>query len=126
MSSDRIFSKCVRITQNGKSRNYISFLQDQLLSNLNDNGEENIRDGTQNSFDACSVTFFGSGPAITKVVSIAETLKRLVAGLHQITEISSIRNPDENKLVSTMTVILSKNPPEDQTHYGYQPPNTSQ
>ena len=82
----------VRITQNGKTRNYVRYLQDLL---------------TTSSSIPSFVTFYGSGKATAKVVSVAETLKELVGGLEQQTNLSYSTNPQNGNVVSTLTVTLS-------------------
>lgn len=82
----------VRITQNGKTRNYVHYLQNRL---------------TTSPSTPSSVTFFGSGKATTKVVSVAETVKELVDGLEQQTNLSYSTNAENGNMVSTLTVTLS-------------------
>lgn len=95
----------IRITQNGKTRNYITYLQNQLESDGLENGE---------------VCFYGSGRATTKVVCIAEILKDLITGLHQVTETLSIKDTDTDEIEPVIQIRLSKSAPTDTTHSGYQ------
>jgi len=107
----------VKITQQGKPRNYISY-----AINLFDQG-------------ACEITLKAMGRAINKAVTIAEILKRKLP-LHQVTtltssEIIDVFEPLEEGLdiveskrnVSCMTIALSKTGADmDFNHIGYQPP----
>lgn len=107
----------VRITSQGKSRSYISY-GTNLLS---EKGHT-------------SVILKAMGKAINKTVTIAEIMKRRIAGLHQNTSISSVElrdhwEPKEEGLdpidttrhVSVITITLSKEP-LDSSLPGYQPP----
>ncbi|GIL92419.1 hypothetical protein Vretifemale_19989, partial [Volvox reticuliferus] len=81
-----------------------------------------------------AVVLKAMGKAINKTVAIAEVLKRRVAGLHQLSETSSMTLVDEyepneegldpiqvSRNVSVLTITLSLDQP-DTTHPGYQPP----
>ncbi|KAI7839097.1 hypothetical protein COHA_007102 [Chlorella ohadii] len=107
----------VRITSQGKSRSYISY----GTSLLTEKGHS-------------SVVLKAMGKAINKTVTIAEIMKRRIAGLHQNTAISSVEltdhwEPKEEGLdpidttrhVSVITITLSKDP-LDTSAPGYQPP----
>ena len=76
-----------------------------------------------------------TGNAISKAVQVVELIKRRFAGLHQVNEITSLEVEDVYEPVEegldevkrfrklTMLVVsLSKQAPEDTTHYGYQKP----
>jgi len=107
----------VKITQQGKPRNYISY-----AINLFEKG-------------ASEITLKAMGRAINKAVTIAEILKRKLP-LHQVTtltssEIIDVFEPLEEGLdiveskrnVSCMTIALSKTGAGmDFNHIGYQPP----
>lgn len=108
----------IRITQQGKPRNYISY----AIGLFNKEGND-------------SITLKAMGRAINKCVTITEILKRKMP-LHQITELSSeeiidVFEPLEEGLdvveskryVSCMVVTLSKTGKEmDTSHIGYQAP----
>ncbi len=79
-----------------------------------------------------------TGKAINKLVSVAEVVKRRRPGLHQVTEIGSLRNVDHyqpteeglkpvthEKSISFMKVTLWKDPPprEERDKPGYQAPD---
>ena len=83
----------IRITQNGKSRNYIKFLEIQLLTT---------------SETTASVTIYGTGRATEKVVSVAEVLKTLVGELQQVSAISSTINAEDNEVETTLSITLTK------------------
>eukprot|EP00814_Leptocylindrus_danicus_P014782 CAMPEP_0116033670 /NCGR_PEP_ID=MMETSP0321-20121206/19138_1 /TAXON_ID=163516 /ORGANISM="Leptocylindrus danicus var. danicus, Strain B650" /LENGTH=179 /DNA_ID=CAMNT_0003509811 /DNA_START=135 /DNA_END=674 /DNA_ORIENTATION=- len=128
----------LRITQQGKPRNYISYAMNLLTSS---NGEDDSSTRTGESVNASSgnvaaprtVVLKAMGRAVNKAVTIAEILKRK-APLHQITSLSScelvdIYEPLEEGLdqvqtkryVSCMVITLSTGP-LDQNNIGYQPP----
>lgn len=108
----------VRITQQGKPKNYISYAMNLIEAQ-----------------GATKVVLKAMGRAINKAVTIAEILKRKMA-LHQITTLSSseiidVFEPLEEGLdiveskryVSCMTIILSTTGEGlDFTDIGYQPP----
>ena len=108
----------IRITQQGKPRNYISY----AIGLFNKEGND-------------SITLKAMGRAINKAVTITEILKRKMP-LHQITELSSeeiidVFEPLEEGLdvveskryVSCMVVTLSKTGKGmDTSHIGYQAP----
>jgi len=107
----------IRITTQGKMRNYISYASNLFTEKK-----------------ATSITLKAMGRAINKTVTIGEILKRRVAGLHQITTIDStditdIWEPLEEGLdkiettrhVSSITIQLST-VPLDTKAPGYQPP----
>jgi ribonuclease P/MRP protein subunit RPP25 len=107
----------IRITQQGKPRNYISYAM-----GLFEHGAEGI-------------TLKAMGRAINKCVTISEILKRKMP-LHQITTLSSSQIIDvfepleegldvveSKRYVSCMKVALSKSGKDfDTTDVGYQPP----
>jgi len=103
----------IRITQQGKPRNYITYAMNVLAGGADE------------------VILKAMGRAMNKAVTIAEILKRK-APLHQITSLSScelvdIYEPLEEGLdvvkskryVSCMAIILSKTP-LNEDHLGYQ------
>mmetsp|Transcript_19992 Transcript_19992/g.28448 ORF Transcript_19992/g.28448 Transcript_19992/m.28448 type:complete len:163 (+) Transcript_19992:152-640(+) len=105
----------IRITQQGKPRNYITYAMNVLATGADE------------------VILKGMGRAMNKTVTIAEILKRK-APLHQITSISSFEVVDRyepieegldvveaKRYMSCMTIILSKIP-LDKDNIGYQPP----
>jgi len=108
----------IRITTQGKVRNYISYAT-------------NLFGGEKKQSD---VVLKAMGRAINKTVTIAEILKRRIAGLHQTTAIDSTEitdtwEPMEEGLdrvettrhISSITITLSINP-LDTNAPGYQPP----
>ncbi|KAK1558750.1 hypothetical protein Q3G72_006159 [Acer saccharum] len=107
----------LRITAQGRLRNYISY----AISLLQDKGADEI-------------ILKATGRAINKTVMIAELLKRRVVGLHQNNstgsiDITDVWEPLEEGLlplettrhVSVITIILSKKE-LDSSSLGYQPP----
>jgi len=109
----------IRITTQGKMRNYISYATN-LLADPNK--------------QAVGIILKAMGRAINKTVTIAEIIKRRIPGLHQITQIDStditdVWEPLEEGLdrlettrhVSSIQITLSTNP-LDTNHPGYQPP----
>mmetsp|Transcript_11794 Transcript_11794/g.14699 ORF Transcript_11794/g.14699 Transcript_11794/m.14699 type:complete len:145 (-) Transcript_11794:132-566(-) len=113
--TDEVLPNEVRITQQGKPRNYISYAQ-----SLFEKGADRI-------------ILKAMGRACNKAVTIAEILKRK-APLHQITSLSSCELVDvfepleegldrveSTRYVSCMIIFLSKSP-LDCTDKGYQPP----
>jgi len=107
----------IRITTQGKMRNYISYATGLFR-------EKNVSE----------VVLKAMGRAINKTVTIAEIIKRRIAGLHQITQIESTDIKDvweplevgldtieTTRHVSSITITLSSNP-LDTTSAGYQPP----
>eukprot|EP00026_Physarum_polycephalum_P009305 Phypoly_transcript_09423.p1 GENE.Phypoly_transcript_09423~~Phypoly_transcript_09423.p1 ORF type:complete len:328 (+),score=51.45 Phypoly_transcript_09423:194-1177(+) len=110
----------VRITTQGKMRNYISY----ATNLLSEQGEK----------QASEIILKAMGRAINKTVTIAEIIKRRIQGLHQITQIDStditdVWEPLEQGLdrvvttrhVSSIQIILSTKQ-LDTNHVGYQPP----
>ncbi|KAM3361209.1 ATP-dependent RNA helicase A-like isoform X2 [Capsicum annuum] len=108
----------IRITTQGRLRNYITYATNLLLQ---EKGSKEI-------------ALKSMGRAISKTVMIAELIKRKIAGLHQITSIGSTDitdtwEPVEEGLlplettrhVSVITIILSKKV-LDTSSIGYQPP----
>eukprot|EP00588_Corethron_pennatum_P000318 CAMPEP_0194282876 /NCGR_PEP_ID=MMETSP0169-20130528/24132_1 /TAXON_ID=218684 /ORGANISM="Corethron pennatum, Strain L29A3" /LENGTH=198 /DNA_ID=CAMNT_0039028337 /DNA_START=245 /DNA_END=841 /DNA_ORIENTATION=+ len=106
----------IRITQQGKPRNYITY----AMGLFTDHGADRI-------------VLKAMGRAVNKSVTIAEIIKRKTP-LHQITSINSCELVDvfepleegldrveSRRYVSCMTILLSKSP-LDQNHIGYQPP----
>ncbi|KAL5787535.1 hypothetical protein ACOSP7_004484 [Xanthoceras sorbifolium] len=107
----------LRITAQGRLRNYISY----AISLFQDKG-------------ANEIILKATGRAINKTVMIAELLKRRIVGLHQNTstgsiDITDLWEPLEEGLlpiettrhVSIITIILSKKE-LDSSSLGYQPP----
>ncbi|PAN41408.1 hypothetical protein PAHAL_8G041600 [Panicum hallii] len=107
----------IRITTQGRMRNYISY----GMSLLEENGHDEI-------------SIKAMGRAINKTVLVVELIKRRVGGLHQNTvtesvDITDTWEPLEEGLlplettrhVSMITVTLSKKP-LDTSSPGYQPP----
>ncbi|CAN6374246.1 unnamed protein product [Urochloa humidicola] len=107
----------IRITTQGRMRNYISY----GMSLLEENGHDEIN-------------IKAMGRAINKTVMVVELIKRRVGGLHQNTvtesvDITDTWEPLEEGLlplettrhVSMITVTLSKKP-LDTSSPGYQPP----
>jgi len=104
----------IRITQQGKPRNYITYAM-----------------GLFTEHGADRIVLKAMGRAVNKAVTIAEIIKRK-APLHQITSIDSCELVDvfepleegldrveSRRYVSCMTIVLSKSP-LDQKHIGYQ------
>ncbi|XP_044488337.1 probable H/ACA ribonucleoprotein complex subunit 1 [Mangifera indica] len=107
----------LRITAQGRVRNYISY----AISLLQDKG-------------ANEIILTATGRAINKTVMIAELLKRRIVGLHQNTSTGSIDITDTwepleegllpletTRQISVITIILSKKE-LDSSSLGYQPP----
>ncbi|KAJ9174582.1 hypothetical protein P3X46_013217 [Hevea brasiliensis] len=107
----------LRITAQGRMRNYISY----ALSLFQDKGTD-------------EVVLKATGRAINKTVMIAELLKRRIVGLHQITSVGSIDITDTwepleegllpletTRHVSVITITLSKKE-LNLSSIGYQPP----
>jgi len=109
----------IRVTSQGKTKSYVSY----ALSLLTD---------AEKPADA--IVFKAMGRAISSVVTVAEVIKRRVAGLHQVTvldssDIEDVWEPIEEGLktvktirrVSSISITLSKKP-LDAAAPGYQPP----
>lgn len=107
----------IRITAQGRMRNYISY----ALTLLQEKGSNDI-------------VFKAMGRAINKTVAIAELIKRRVEGLHQLTSIGSIDITDTwepleegllpletTRHVSVISITLSKSE-LDKGAAGYQSP----
>ncbi|XP_057516094.1 glycine-rich cell wall structural protein 2-like [Amaranthus tricolor] len=107
----------IRITSQGRMRNYISY----AMTLLQEKGSDEI-------------VFKAMGRAINKTVTIVELIKRRIVGLHQITSIGSTGitdtwEPIEEGLlpiettrhVSMVTITLSKKE-MNTSAVGYQPP----
>ncbi|KAK8642338.1 hypothetical protein V6N13_011685 [Hibiscus sabdariffa] len=107
----------IRITSQGRMRNYITY----AMTLLQEKGSNQI-------------VFKAMGRAINKAVTIVELIKRRIVGLHQITTIGStditdMWEPLEEGLlplettrhVSMITITLSKNE-LNTSSVGYQPP----
>ena len=133
-------SSVVRITSNGKSRNYIAFICETLSA--------------QTASDMHVIILTAKGPSIAKAISVAEVVKTLVPGLHQLNELLSdnhecgnekndsdvmMDNSDDvedevkekvggssiERVKTVMHISLSKSASaltSDLEHYGYQPP----
>ncbi|XP_015073022.1 protein FAM98B-like isoform X2 [Solanum pennellii] len=108
----------IRITTQGRLRNYITYATNLLLQ---EKGSKEI-------------ALKSMGRAISKTVMIAELIKRKIVGLHQITSIGSSDITDTwepleegllpletTRHVSVITIILSKEE-LDTSSAGYQPP----
>ena len=97
----------IRITQNGKVKNYINYALKRLTGCID--GDNMIIDSNNN--DAIdTICFYGTGRAAAKVITSTEVLKSLVPGLHQITELSSIPSDERNKFMKLDTnQVLMKN-----------------
>lgn len=126
----------IRITAQGRSRSYISYavgLLDPTLLQKDESLEvmNKIERGVE-QFD--TVVLKAMGKAIQKAVTIAEVLKRRVAGLHQITSIESQEIEDQyepkeegmdivikKRTVSSIIIKLSKKQ-LDTNDLGYQVP----
>ncbi|KAJ1425129.1 DNA/RNA-binding protein Alba-like [Sesbania bispinosa] len=107
----------IRITSQGRMRNYITY----AMSLLQEKGSNEI-------------VFKAMGRAINKTVTIVELIKRRIVGLHQNTSIGSTDITDTwepleegllpletTRHVSMITITLSKNE-LDTSSVGYQPP----
>ncbi|XP_039049180.1 ribonuclease P protein subunit p25-like protein isoform X1 [Hibiscus syriacus] len=107
----------IRITSQGRMRNYITY----AMSLLQEKGSNQI-------------VFKAMGRAINKTVTIAELIKRRIVGLHQITSIGSTDITDTwepleegllpletTRHVSMITITLSKIE-LNTSSVGYQPP----
>ncbi|XP_049369165.1 uncharacterized protein LOC125834030 [Solanum verrucosum] len=108
----------IRITTQGRLRNYITYATNLLLQ------EKGCKE----------IALKSMGRAISKTVMIAELIKRKMVGLHQITTIGSTDITDTwepleegllpletTRHVSVITIILSKEE-LDTSSAGYQPP----
>ncbi|XP_075634016.1 uncharacterized protein LOC142606590 [Castanea sativa] len=108
----------IRITSQGRMRNYITY----AMSLLHDEKGSN------------EIVFKAMGRAINKTVTIVELIKRRIVGLHQITSIGSTDITDTwepleegllpletTRHVSMITITLSKNE-LNKSAVGYQPP----
>jgi ribonuclease P/MRP protein subunit RPP25 len=104
----------IRITQQGKPRNYITYAMNMLAAESTN-----------------EIVLKGMGRAMNKTVMIAEILKRKVP-LHQITSIESllVEEPQhaeeeveaqQRRYKSSLSILLSK-VPLDTSNIGYQPP----
>ncbi|KAG2391887.1 hypothetical protein C9374_013372 [Naegleria lovaniensis] len=122
----------IRITAQGRSRSYISYAVGLLDPSLLQKDEASTSTETPQQYD--SVVLKAMGKAIQKAVTIAEVLKRRVAGLHQNTSIESQEIEDQyepkeegldivtkKRTVSSIIIKLSKKP-LDTNALGYQPP----
>nr|CAG4708209.1 unnamed protein product [Naegleria fowleri] len=136
-ASSNIQKNEIRITAQGRSRSYISYAVGLLDPSLLQKDEatsaaETSTPQQQQQYD--SVVLKAMGKAIQKAVTIAEVLKRRVAGLHQITSIESQEIEDQyepkeegmdvvtkKRTVSSIIIKLSKKP-LDTNALGYQPP----
>jgi DNA-binding protein len=120
-ANDVVLPNEVRITQQGKPRNYITYAMNLLAHG----------DGSGSNKGVDQVILKAMGRAVNKAVTIAEILKRK-APLHQITSLSSVELTDiyepleegldiveSKRYVSCMTIILSKTP-LDISNIGYQ------
>eukprot|EP00245_Coleochaete_scutata_P004443 TRINITY_DN17065_c0_g1_i1.p1 TRINITY_DN17065_c0_g1~~TRINITY_DN17065_c0_g1_i1.p1 ORF type:complete len:238 (+),score=38.33 TRINITY_DN17065_c0_g1_i1:151-864(+) len=107
----------VRITTQGKMRNYITYTTTAFQ-------EKGVQE----------IVLKAMGRAINKTVTIAEIIKRRIPGLHQITSIGStditdvwepleegLRQLETTRHVSTITITLSTKE-LDKNATGYQPP----
>ncbi|CAN1163265.1 Ribonuclease P protein subunit p25-like protein [Linum perenne] len=107
----------IRITSQGRMRNYISY----AMTLLQEKGADEI-------------VFKAMGRAINKTVTIVELIKRRIVGLHQVTSIGSTDITDTwepleegllpletTRHVSMITITLSKKE-LDTSSVGYQPP----
>ncbi|CAM9413561.1 unnamed protein product, partial [Discosporangium mesarthrocarpum] len=117
MKSGMATRRQVRVTQHGKVTGYVLHAETVLFG-----GEK-------------TVIIKGMGRAIGRAVTVAETVKRKVKGLHQTTDLSTVtlvnRNTPQDEearkraqqpsSVSFITITLSESP-LDTTHIGYQPP----
>eukprot|EP00297_Palpitomonas_bilix_P017502 CAMPEP_0113916454 /NCGR_PEP_ID=MMETSP0780_2-20120614/32087_1 /TAXON_ID=652834 /ORGANISM="Palpitomonas bilix" /LENGTH=170 /DNA_ID=CAMNT_0000915717 /DNA_START=59 /DNA_END=567 /DNA_ORIENTATION=- /assembly_acc=CAM_ASM_000599 len=105
----------VRITANGQLRSYVSYVVAQF----------DEKNGTE-------IVIKAMARAIGKAITVAETVKRRVANLHQLTTISSMAVEDAEdekdearkrpKRVSCIEILLST-AQLDQNAPGYQVPN---
>mmetsp|Transcript_24829 Transcript_24829/g.43704 ORF Transcript_24829/g.43704 Transcript_24829/m.43704 type:complete len:336 (-) Transcript_24829:22-1029(-) len=81
-----------------------------------------------------SITLKAIGSAISHAITISEAVRRGVAGLHQITNLSRVEVTDiympkeeglaeieKNRVIQSLEITLSRTP-GDKTHYGYQAP----
>ena len=91
----------VRITSNGKTRNYVAFVTETLSLPAN---AETV------------VVLAASGPSVAKAICVAEVVKTLVPGLHQFNELSGTAQQQ-----SQLDISLSRQPLGTAAHYGFQP-----
>ncbi|XP_057503041.1 glycine-rich cell wall structural protein 2-like [Actinidia eriantha] len=107
----------IRITSQGRMRNYITY----AMTLLQEKG-------------SAEIVFKAMGRAINKTVTIVELIKRRIAGIHQVTSIQSTDITDTwepleegllpletTRHVSMITITLSKEE-LDTSSVGYQPP----
>jgi len=134
---ENILPNEIRITSTGRTRRYISYgvaLLDPTLLQQDDeiDNEQQQQNKDQKIYD--QIVLKGMGQAINKTVTIAEVIKRRVAGLHQLNEIHSTTVIDENepkteglenaqitRTVSAISITLSKKA-LDTANPGYQKP----
>ena len=88
----------IRITQNGKVKNYINYGLKRLTGYIDG---ELVIDNNENVID--TICFYGLGRASAKVITSAEVLKTLIPGLHQITELTSMNTDERNKFMKLDT-----------------------
>merc|ERR1712176_121924 len=70
------------------------------------------------------ITVRATGAALTSAVLVAETLKRRIKGLHQITTIGSLELESKGGVQNSVSSLLIKlsTKPLDKTNPGYQEP----
>ena len=114
----------VRITSNGKTRNYIAFVAETFTAALADSENK-------------TVVLTAVGKSAAKAITVAEVVKTLVPGLNQLNELSEIvakeGDDDDAAAIETdkprpsafkmtqLTISLSLQTLGSAAHYGYQP-----
>ncbi|GAB5360009.1 hypothetical protein AAMO2058_000590600 [Amorphochlora amoebiformis] len=127
----------IRLTAQGRqSRHYVNYALKKLghYKKTIGEGEESKEEEKVEGKPLRSIRFRAMGQAINATVIVAEVVKRLVPGLHQITSLSSseitdvyeplvegLRTVVVKRRVPSIEITLSKDP-LDTTDVGYQPP----
>jgi DNA-binding protein len=123
---ENISANEIRITSTGRTRRYISYsvaLLDPTLLQHDDEDDKEQKEQQKDQKIYDLIVLKGMGQAINKTVTIAEVIKRRVAGLHQLNEIHSTTITDEwepkeeglekhstTRTVSAISITLSKKP----------------
>mmetsp|Transcript_3397 Transcript_3397/g.7948 ORF Transcript_3397/g.7948 Transcript_3397/m.7948 type:complete len:283 (+) Transcript_3397:199-1047(+) len=121
----------IRLTAQGRRSQYVNYAKKKLAPEPSGEGEEKKEEEKPLRL----ITLRAMGQAINITVIVAESVKRLVPGLHQITNVSSseitdvyeplvegLKTVTVTRRVPRIEITLSKDPPDDLTHVGYQPP----
>mmetsp|Transcript_2310 Transcript_2310/g.3303 ORF Transcript_2310/g.3303 Transcript_2310/m.3303 type:complete len:329 (-) Transcript_2310:58-1044(-) len=128
----------IRITAAGRpNRHYVNYALKKLGHQHKSQSTEadDPKEPEKEEAPLRSVTFRAMGQAINTTVLVVEMVKRIVPGLHQINEISSseitdvyeplyegLKTVTVTRRVPRIEITLSKDPPADMKHVGYQAP----